>query len=100
EDAADALREVYRIYGTYRMVIDSAPDFTLCKSLQTTFGEYVNPCVYVKDNPKKPRYFEVQEDGMVFAARTKGLDAFVKVVNEGRATFAKCDELREVVEHY
>lgn len=102
QNALETLKELFILYGCYRMVIDSQPDYTLCQNLQVKFGEYVNPCVYVKDSVKKPKYFELQEDEthMVYAQRTKGLDKLVEAINEGRSTFCKTEELKDVVQHY
>lgn len=101
ENQTEELLDLFNRYGANRLIIDSAPSFTLYENLQKELGDAVTPCVYVKEAMRKIKYYSIRKDtGAVNAIRTKGLDAFVLAVNEGRVIFPACNEMKEVVRQY
>lgn len=104
DDLISALSEVFKTYRAYRMVIDSQPDFSLSQALISRFGEYINPCIYLKDSTRKTGYYEVKEDEnnykICYTQRTKAFDSLCRDVNEGRFEFPKCEEMQEVMRHF
>lgn len=101
-DTAGELETLYNQYGCYRMVIDSAPDWTLCKIMLSKLQTFTHPCVYVEENAKKPEAFYIKEDdnNMMLASRTVCLDMLVRVINKGDMLFPRCDEMSEVRTHF
>lgn len=101
EDSASEIAEIFMQYGCLRLVIDSAPDWTLCQQIQAKLGEFAHPCVYLEENKRKPGFFYVQQDtNMVMSYRTTCLDSLVKEINTGKVLFPECDEMEEVRKHY
>lgn len=101
EDTAGELEMIYNRYGCYRMVIDSAPDWTLCKIVLSKMGTFAHPCVYVNENPRKPEMFTIKEDdnNILLASRTTVIDVVVSEVNKGRMHFPNCDEMGTFKKH-
>ena len=104
DSTAEDLEYIFNQYKCYRMVIDSAPEWSLCKQLLGALGEFVHPCVYVNENPKKPEAFTVKDGpddhNMLNAARTTTIDCVVADVNKGKVLFPQTDEMLTVKKHF
>ena len=66
-------------------------------------GDFVHPCVYVNENPKKPELYSIKDgpddNNMLNAARTTVVDCVVADVNKGKVLFPQTDEMLVVKKH-
>lgn len=97
----EQLKALYRKYGCIRAVIDSEPDYTICKQfMQDCINVY--PSIYVKNKPMKVRtYWDLSEDQhAITVQRTRALDSLVEAINGRAFEWPRCDEMTEVKEHF
>lgn len=100
EDTAGELKTIYDQYGCYRMVIDAAPEWSLCRTLMSLLGSSVNACVYVKENARKPGIYTIkEEDNMLLACRTSAFNLMVSEINKRKFIFPMSDVMITVKEH-
>lgn len=82
-----------------RGVVDIGPDASLSKALRDHGPGWFDAASYVNDSRDKLEYFERNDSGVVRVQRTKGFNALVKEMNEGRWEFAVGPDKSTVVSH-
>lgn len=99
ETLLDKISEVIIRYSAAKVVIDAGPDFTLGRELIKKFGGRVSQCVYVKESTKKTTAYwkEDEEEQIIAAKRTRGLDIMVRKVNSGKFSFPESAEKEAII---
>lgn len=86
--------------GATSAVCDIGPDRTLSRAFAESDPGRTWACAYRKDRKEALSYYDLKEDeNVVSVQRTKGFNALVKELNEGRWTFSVGPDQDTVVQH-